>query len=479
MEKKYGIALGSRQAILNLEARVDKVTRERDQIRRQANYIIEERDEFELNLHQSRSEAAEEIARLEKQLREWRDSSKQVRQLQAYIRERDREYIEIATGIGKTEQEPEQTQNPQEPQNTNNVEQNEEQEATIRSLEERNDELEKYNRALIDQNLAVLPKRDPQKEIQSIWKELQLNIWQWAGDWISPCLWDVQRRSTALYTLMNESNGLRSMIIQHRDLARATEYYLSDEEVIKGLLVRWLFSEIFSKHLYGILESEFQVLDGIRGSLEAMGPNQYLFESKKFFAIGVDGLIHHKDFPPLREARREELVQELGSLFASFPTPKDRDKMIDDLRTLVVERAMYMQELIATSTSVYEFQFVDFSDGSEGSQTGRGRAGRLYAERGYVRAKDLMNHLGLISISKKTTADIMEKLDPVCTVFPKLLRRTLGDNIDRSITQNLGRMEVLVTWGSREEVADNLEKAKAYPNLMAQLYNTPEGQEPA
>lgn len=272
----------------------------------------------------------------------------------------------------------------------------------------------------------------------------------------------------------------KKTIRKYPDLINATTVPETDEDVIVGIIMRFLHDNIFQKIMYGSIHNYTEIISNIENFMQtAVEPKRGtlhplvlltkiltlsdLFSVRNWTAEAYNSILSTPQFRNVRHKRRQELTLELGTTLRIF-CRKDRfQRFCEDIEEQCVAPAMKLYEKLQVSTHHFYLDINPFMAwGSNGQLIS---SVEFLDSIGKLDCRNVLQNRKVFNMAKMdpapSTAELRHHMVNVCTVVPALMMRQVGqrDAIKEPVV--VRRQQMLVAWGPEEKRRRFLEEGDA------------------
>ncbi|KAM0807655.1 hypothetical protein AB5N19_07995 [Seiridium cardinale] len=250
------------------------------------------------------------------------------------------------------------------------------------------------------------------EEIGRDFDDLYSAACDWVEKWLTPVFDDEDTSDEILQKVRNntlKAAGLRKMMKGQPDLIYATRFSDTDQDVIVGIIMRFLHHEVFSKVLYEAVEDIIKTIQTLEDSLR----------------------IH------VQPQRGKPLL-----LFQ----PQNPDDLYRNLDKEIIEPALRLQEKMETSINHFYFELNPYRH----SNPDNSRVMMLLNEWGKVECEDLFGNRKRVDLGTKSREEVMANLYPICAICPRLMMRQVGRGIVIREPAIIRKQKVLAAWGDSQ-----------------------------
>ncbi|KAI1091132.1 hypothetical protein F5B19DRAFT_459783 [Rostrohypoxylon terebratum] len=256
-----------------------------------------------------------------------------------------------------------------------------------------------------------------------------------ANEWTNPFRVDPASGDRIATTALQDgtANTAISWLQTIPDIAQLARYDTVGALVIRGIISRWLYLEIFSKGLAGIhpdLEGRFDAEFLVRPEII---PERAALERRRWYQLLYAGLVAHPTFPAACQQRAHNLAQELDNIFM-FLHPGV--SYANRLRKDVVEPALRLQQRMALT--VQEFKYFFYLVPENPTPPFLSQFGHLASQT--LTGRDIADPKKKIEFADQSQAEIARTILPICSITPYISYRNL-DPVPMETTLSLrGKM---------------------------------------
>ncbi|KAI1451927.1 hypothetical protein F4805DRAFT_449450 [Annulohypoxylon moriforme] len=238
-------------------------------------------------------------------------------------------------------------------------------------------------------------------------------------------------------------------------IASLSRYDTDGSLVIRTIIARWLYLEIFSRGLSGIFPRIEGLLDA-QFLERAAAPKRSTLERRRWYQLTYASIVALPNYPQAREARATQLATSLEQLFAFLhPADATYERVLKD----IIVPAMRLQERAALTVQQHNFNFYDFPEDptNEFLEQFAGMADKA------ITCKDITRDSRTISFTDGSPEELAKKALPICCVGPLItFRDPEKDPESISLTR---RALVICTSGDRTQHLQNVR-----PSLFHSLF---------
>ncbi|KAK6066751.1 hypothetical protein SCUP234_11930 [Seiridium cupressi] len=287
------------------------------------------------------------------------------------------------------------------------------------------------------------------EEIGRDFDDLYSAACDWVEKWLTPVFDDEDTSDEILQKVRNntlKAAGLRKMMKGQPDLIYATRFSDTDQDVIVGMMMRFLHHEVFSKVLYEAVGDIIKTIQTLEDSMRThVQPQRDLFAVRNWRAETLNSLVNHPEFESERDQRRVQLTLTLGKPLLLFH-PQNPDDIYRNLEKDIIEPALRLQEKMETSINHFYFELNPYRH----SNPDHPRVTMLLNEWGKVGCEDLFGNRKRVDLGTKSREEVMANLYPVCVICPRLMMRQVGrGNVIREPTI-IRKQKALAAWGDSQ-----------------------------
>ncbi|KAI0125115.1 hypothetical protein BJ170DRAFT_488820 [Xylariales sp. AK1849] len=318
------------------------------------------------------------------------------------------------------------------------------------------------------------------EEVARDFDDLHTSVCNWVEKWLTPVFDDDDCCSEVLVNIHKNilrSAGIRSMMNSQPDLLRASHFPDTDQDVVVGMIMRFLHHEVFSKVLYDTCPNHIDILQQIEDSMRTnVQPRRDIFAVRNWRAEAFNSLVNHTEFIPIRDQRRRQLTVAMGKPFLLF-RPQSPNDIYRSLDADILKPAIRLQDKIQTSIHHFYFELNPYDLSAPGDPDDRPRAASLLDEIEKTDCEDVLNNRKRFDLGKlspaPSRAEILDMLYPICITCPRLMMRQVGrGDVIREPTV-VRKQKVLVAWGPPESRIESLEEEQQ--TLMNAVYSIKAG----
>ncbi|OLN87211.1 hypothetical protein CCHL11_03529 [Colletotrichum chlorophyti] len=336
------------------------------------------------------------------------------------------------------------------------------------SLTSRLEKLEKENSTLKEQlrdaqshifSLQPYRKELTPEEVGREYDDLIEGITDWVAKFMSPFLDDHTAGVNAILSIARrrptDAIRLKQIIQACPDLAHASMFPETDEDLAIAIILRFLNENIFQRILYGTISNYVEALGFVEGALQTqVEPKRDIFAIRTWTAEAYNAILSSHPFKGCRAKKTEELTKELAGIFKLFCKKDHVAQFHEEFEKNCVVPAMRLYEKIQVSTNHFYFDINPYI--MWGSQEGQFQTSPEFMT-------DLRN-LDCRNILQNRKAFNLDKIDPepsqkelhyhllnVCTIAPALYMRQIGRKDVIRPPQSVRKQQMLVAWGTQEK----------------------------
>lgn len=269
-----------------------------------------------------------------------------------------------------------------------------------------------------------------------------------------------------------EATKFKKAMSQCPDLVHGSMFPETDEDIIAAIIMRFLHDNIFQAILYGSIHNYVEVISFVENSLQmSVEPKRGMVlldfylqekETKKhvdLFAVrtwtaeAYNALLSSPPFRSVRDRRRRELTIELAQILKVFCKKDKYQWFCENMEGNCVSPAMKLYEKMQVSTHHFYLDINPYITWGSG--------GDFNTSPEFV---DTLKNLDCRNVLQNRKAFNINKLDPqpskkelyhhllnICTVFPALLMRQIGQKDAIKEPMVVRKQQMLVAWGAEEK----------------------------
>ncbi|KAI5922983.1 hypothetical protein F4810DRAFT_232726 [Camillea tinctor] len=325
----------------------------------------------------------------------------------------------------------------------------------IKNLKSVNHQLEEANR-ISEAHIFSLQSYRPElttDEARRMYKELVDGVSDWVEDWAEPISEPDFKPIPPWLEAKHRPACLEKFILfinQHRDLKFSIRLPDIDQEVLTATVIRFLYENVFSVAFTGTSGYHYETIMSLAESMiHHMDPKLDLVAVRIWRAQACRSLIAHPDYIVDRQNHVNALSSQLFELLEFLPK-KPKDVYRDSIQSMIVEPAVRLQERFLTESNLFHLSF-DSRGPEPGSSVRRDLSDAGLAS--YIYTKEL------VDIAKSNRKLLLDKLDPppnteevrenlyiMCSMYPALIKRGVGERDDYQEPQVVFKEKILVAW---------------------------------
>ncbi|KND94052.1 hypothetical protein TOPH_01194 [Tolypocladium ophioglossoides CBS 100239] len=302
------------------------------------------------------------------------------------------------------------------------------------------------------------------EEVRREYDDLVESVQDWVQKLMGPVLDDVAVGAEEIMSHArhrpSDATRFKKTIRQYPDLVHASMLPETDEDIIVGVILRYLHDNIFQKILYGSIQHYTEIISFVENLLQtAVEPKRDLFSVRTWTAEAYNALLSAPQFKSVRDRRRKDMMF------------KDKTQWLcEGIQDNCIEPAMRLYEKFQVSTHHFYLDANPFMAWGSNSQ--------LIASPEFVAALDKLDCRNILQNRK---AFSLAKLDPqpskkelhhhllnVCTVVPALCMRQIGQRDAIKEPTTVRRQQMLVAWGPEERRKKFVDSGDR--TIVSQLY---------
>ncbi|KAI1206188.1 uncharacterized protein F4807DRAFT_470387 [Annulohypoxylon truncatum] len=249
-------------------------------------------------------------------------------------------------------------------------------------------------------------------QFSEAYKFIEENIIKLADDWIAPYKNDPQHGEDVANAALKDgtASGVVTWLLKFPDIAKLTRYDTQGTLVIRAIIARWLYLEIFSKGLSGTFP-HFEALIDDEFLKRTSNPKRSILEQRRWFQLTYASMIAHPYYPRAREIRTEQLANELQQLF-TFLDPQDLK--YEHVLTNIITPAMRLQEQAALTIQQHSFNFYHLptDPAEEFLQQFAGLASKVLV------CEDITRASRTIEFGEENQEELAKNVLPICSLGP-------------------------------------------------------------
>ncbi|KAL6787810.1 hypothetical protein J3E68DRAFT_417200 [Trichoderma sp. SZMC 28012] len=311
------------------------------------------------------------------------------------------------------------------------------------------------------------------EEVGRQYDDLIEQVQDWVQKFMEPWLDDYEAGIEALATSVRKQSGeaskFKKALHKHPDLVHACLFPETDEDIIAGIIMRFLNDHIFQKVLYGSAQNYTEMVSFIETQMQtSVEPKRDLFAVRTWTAESYSALMSAPQFKSVRTRRSRDLTLDLADILRIFCKKDKFQWFCQNMEENCVKPAMALYEKIQVSTHHFYLDIQPYISWS---------GSRFALSPEFVENVDKLDCRNILQSRK---AFNMAKLDPrpskkdlyldlfnVCTVVPALYIRQIGQRDAIKAPSIVRKQQMLVAWGPEDKRDKFVEDGD--PSLVAYL----------